>query len=150
MDKSEQDADIGKRISACRSQRGLSQATVARRAGIDPSYLSRIETGRVHPTVRMATRISTALRVPMEDLLGPSPPDQKHQPCPVTRSGRCLMDLLDTGVGAIPFDPEAYTPRQIKLLRRFTVVLQKSSPNLQRALEVLFSEILEDNRSRDN
>ncbi len=150
MDKKEQEADIGKRISACRSQRGLSQATVARRAGIDPSYLSRIETGRVHPTVRMATRISTALRVPMEDLLGQSPPDRKHQPCPVTRSGRCLMDLLDTGAGGPSLDPEAYTPRQIKLLRRFTTVLQKSSPNLQRALEVLFSEILDEDSSGGN
>lgn len=150
MNKSANELDLGKRISACRSQRGLSQATVARRAGIDPSYLSRIETGRVHPTVRMATRISTALRVPMEDLLGPSPPDRKHQPCPVTRSGRCLMDLLDTGTGDTLLDPEAYTPRQIKLLRRFTMVLQKSSPNLQRALEVLFSEILEDDGSPGN
>ena len=147
MNKKEQGADIGRRISACRSQRGLSQATVARRAGIDPSYLSRIETGRVHPTVRMATRISTALRVPIEDLVGPSPPDRKHQPCPVTRSGRCLMDLLDTGSGGTSFDPEAYTPRQVKLLRRFTAVLQKSNPNLQRALEVLFLEILPDDRA---
>lgn len=55
-------AELGKRITAIRHQRGLSQATVARRVGVDPSYLSRIENEKVHPTVGTAVRIAVALR----------------------------------------------------------------------------------------
>jgi len=134
---------IGKRITARRLQRGLSQGIVSRRAGIDPSYLSRIETGKVHPTVRTAGRIADALRVSLGELLGPLPPARKAQPCPVSSSGRCLMDLLDTGRAEdTPAKPESYTPRQLRLLRRFTRVLQEGSPAVLRAFEVFFAQTL--------
>lgn len=140
--RSTKTSDIGKRIAANRLQKGLSQATVSRRAGIDPSYLSRIETGKVHPTVRMAMRISSALRVSVQDLLGPSPPDQKDHPCPVTSGGQCLLDLIDTGPDSeSPDGRERYTPRQLRLIRKFTGLLQQGNPGLVKALEVLLAEL---------
>ena len=131
-------ADVGSRIAAWRSTRGLSQSTISRNAGIAPSYLSRIENGRVHPTVRTAMRIAAALGVTMNDLLGPSPPDRKNRPCPVSAGGLCFLELIDTGShskrGA---DPERYSPRQIRLLREFRRLVQYSSPNMLVALELL-------------
>ncbi len=135
-----EETHFGRRIAAARARRGHSQATVARRAGIDPSYLSRLETGRVQPTVRMALRIAGALRMPLEDLLGSTPPEKRGLPCPVSRSGRCLMDLLDTGTHP-EAGPEAFSQRQLRLLRQFAAVLQESDLSVQRALEVLLDQI---------
>src|SRR3990172_5265641 len=89
--------DVSKRIVATRHRLRLSQSAVSKRAGIHPSYLSRMERGKVHPTVRTAMRLAAALRVSLNDLVGPSPSTQKNQPCPVSSSGRCLMDLFDAG-----------------------------------------------------
>ena len=89
--------DVSKQIVAARKCHRVSQSAVAQRAGIHPSYLSRIEKGKVHPTVATAMRLATALRVSLNDLLGPSPSTEKDQPCPVSANGRCLMDLFDAG-----------------------------------------------------
>lgn len=145
MARKTKEVEVGTRIANGRLHRGLSQTTVARRSGIDPSYLSRIETGKVHPTVRTALRIATAMKMPLADLLGPSPPEIKEMPCPISSSGRCLMDLISTGMegDGHPGEVEHYTPRQLRLLRRFLTLLQRSNPALLRSLEVLFAEILQ-------
>lgn len=144
MQPNSKQPDIGQRIAASRLHRGLSQGVVSRRAGIDPSYLSRIETGKVHPTVRTAMRIAAALRTSIEDLVGPSPPDRKRQPCPVSASGRCILDLIDSrSDSARTADLEAFSPQQIRLLRHFRELLHCSSAKLLGALEVLLGEMLE-------
>lgn len=140
--------DIGKRISAWRRQRGFTQVVIARRARIAPSYLSRIEIGRVHPTVRTASRIATALRMSLDDLLGVAPTIKKGRPCPASVSGSCLMDLLDTGhESSRKANRERYTPRQLRLLRRFSKLLQQSDASMTRALEVLMAKILKEGKS---
>ncbi|MEE9218646.1 MAG: helix-turn-helix domain-containing protein [Acidobacteriota bacterium] len=144
MPQPSSDLDVGRRIMASRLQRGLSQGAVARRAGFDPSYLSRIETGRVHPTVRTAIRLASALGISLSDLLGPSPAERSDRPCPVSRSGHCLMDLIDTGTRARRgARPESFSPRQIRLLRRFTMLLERGQPDLLKAMEVLIGQILD-------
>jgi transcriptional regulator with XRE-family HTH domain len=142
MTKKSSEPEVGKRIATSRLHLGLSQTVVARRAGIDPSYLSRIETGKVHPTVGTAMRIAKAMRTSLVDLLGPSPPNQKEKPCPVSPSGRCLLDLIDRKAGSRR-GPETFSPRQIRLLRRFVRLVQQCSPSLLRALEVLVGEMLD-------
>jgi len=140
--------DLGKRIVASRVQRGLSQGIVARRAGVDPSYLSRIETGKVHPTVRTALKISNALRISLADLLGPTPPTIKDQPCPVSASGRCLLDLIDVGPETRRTSGESYSKRQLRLLRRFSLLLHKGNPKTLGAIEVLIKELVESSTPR--
>ena len=139
---------LGERINASRLQRKLSQVALARRAGIDPSYLSRIENGRVHPTVAMALRIASALRMSLDDLTGPSPPERKSRPCPVSPSGHCMMDLIDVNAELKGGDLTGFSPRQVRLVRRFTALVHRGSPNLLRALEVLVAEILEDRNNQ--
>ena len=135
--------DVGQRIAAGRHQRGLSQETVARRSRIDASYLSRIENGKVHPTVRTALRVATAIRMPLDELLGPSPPDRKGQPCPVSSRGTCLLDLIDVGSDAVRgASKEGYSPQQLRLLRRLTSLVERSNPKTLRAVEVLLSELV--------
>jgi transcriptional regulator with XRE-family HTH domain len=136
--------DLGLRVAAHRSQLGLSQTVIARRAGLAASYLSRIENGKIFPTVPTAQKIATALRVPLNELLGPTPPDKKKKGCPVTAKGVCLIDLIDPkwGFGSRG-RAERYSPRQIRLMRGFTALIRKAPPELLKSLEVVVSNLLE-------
>ena len=94
-----EESEVGDRIFSSRQRRGLSQGTVSRLAGIHPSYLSRIETGKVHPTVRTAVRIATALQISLDELLGPSPASSADKPCPISPNGRCFIELIEKATG---------------------------------------------------
>jgi transcriptional regulator with XRE-family HTH domain len=136
--------DLGQRLAATRSQSGLSQNAVAHRAGLAASYLSRIETGKIHPTVPTANKIAAALRVSLSELLGSRPPKLGNQSCPVSAHGTCMLDLIDPkwefrSKGR----EERYSPRQVRLLRRFTGLLREGSPELIRGLELLVGTLLE-------
>ncbi len=136
--------DLGQRIAAHRSQLGLTQTVIAKRAGLAASYLSRIENGKIFPTVPTAQKIATALRVPLSELLRPAPPQKKSKGCPVTAKGACLIDLIDPkwGFGS-EGRGERYTPRQIRLMRRFTALVREGSPDLLNSLEVVVGGLLD-------
>lgn len=142
MPRTAQERGIGQRIATWRSQRNLSQGVVAGRAGVHPSYLSRIENGKVHPTVRTALRIAEAMEVSLSDLVGPSPALQ-DRPCPLTTSGSCMVDLIDPSRELQSSqNGETYSPAQVRLLRRFLALLRQSDPPLLRALDVVLAEML--------
>lgn len=57
--------NLGKAISLCRTQRGLTQAELAARAGLSVSYLSLLEQNkRKDPSLSMIQKLAEALRVP--------------------------------------------------------------------------------------
>ena len=60
--------NIGQAIQLARSKRKLSQATLAKRAGISVSYLSLLERGRRDPPLSTIQRIAAALVMPVEIL----------------------------------------------------------------------------------
>lgn len=140
MPRKSKEESIGKRISTRRIARGFSQAMVARRAGIHPSYLSRIETGRVHPTLRTATRVAEAMRMSLQDLVGPAPPQITNRPCPVSNNGECLMDQVsaDGSDGRNP-KPERYSRRQIRLTRKFLTLIREAESPLLSAMDTLLN-----------
>ena len=136
--------DLGQRLAATRIQSGLSQNAVAHRAGLAASYLSRIETGKIQPTVPTANKIAAALRVSLGELLGPRPPNPAKQGCPVSATGTCLLDLLDPKWEFRQHGrEERYSPRQIRLLRRFTALVREDQPKLIKGLELLVGSLLE-------
>ena len=137
--------EMGRRIAAWRKLKGFSQVTVSRRTGIDSTYLSRIETGKIQPSVRMVLRIASGLRMSPSELLELSPAKRKQKPCPVSPSGHCLMDLLDMGSdAAVGRTEKKFTPRQLRLIRRFTGIVQEGDQSLVKALEVLLGNIGKD------
>jgi len=133
---------FGIRVAARRKERCLSQRQVAAVVGIDPSYLSRIERGRVQPTIGTAVRIATALRASLNDLAGPSPAETRDRPCPISNDGQCLMDLVDLTLEET-FEPgdRHYSPREIRLIRRFVRFMRTCSPSSMKAVEVLLAGI---------
>ena len=71
MEKSEILKIIGKRIKEMRESKGLSQVDlVGKMSGeIDPTNISRIESGRTNPTIFTLFRIADALEVKPSELL---------------------------------------------------------------------------------
>ena len=71
MEKTEILKIVGKRIKKLRESKGLSQVDlVGKMQGeIDPTNISRIESGRTNPTVYTLFRIAEALEVNPKELL---------------------------------------------------------------------------------
>ncbi len=136
--------DLGKLILAARLRRGLSQRVVARRSGLDPGYLSRIEHGKIRPSIEMGLRIAAALGVPLGELFDLPSSGKKMGPCPVSASGRCLIDLMDTGSEpGLGREMERYSARQLRLLRQFAAVLARGEPDVLKAFETLIKTVLD-------
>jgi transcriptional regulator with XRE-family HTH domain len=58
--------DIGRRLAACRAQRGLRVAELAREIGVTPSLISQIERGQSRPSVSTLFALAQALEVPVD------------------------------------------------------------------------------------
>ncbi|MFN3020140.1 helix-turn-helix domain-containing protein [Chryseobacterium sp. TY3] len=72
MDKAEILKLVGKRIKELRESKGISQIELVGRINgeIDPTNISRIESGRINPTVFTLFRIADALKISAKDLIG--------------------------------------------------------------------------------
>ena len=71
MEKSEILKKVGKRIKEVRESKGLSQVElVGKMQGeIDPTNISRIESGRTNPTIYTLYRLAEALEVKVIELI---------------------------------------------------------------------------------
>ncbi|MEJ8606741.1 helix-turn-helix transcriptional regulator [Riemerella anatipestifer] len=71
MEKTEILKKIGKKVKEMRESKGLSQVElVGKMQGeIDPTNISRIESGRTNPTIYTLYRISEALEIKISDLV---------------------------------------------------------------------------------
>jgi len=52
-----------------RLARGMSQESLAHRAGLHPTYVGLVERGLRNPTIQAGHRLARALRVPLSDML---------------------------------------------------------------------------------
>lgn len=60
---------IGKRIQTRRQEQGITQEKLAERAGISTVYLSKIENGRVYPTLETLSNICAELDTEISAIL---------------------------------------------------------------------------------
>jgi transcriptional regulator with XRE-family HTH domain len=56
---------VGERVRELRKAQGLSARALAERSGATPAYISRLESGKVSPTVATLTRVMDALGEPL-------------------------------------------------------------------------------------
>jgi transcriptional regulator with XRE-family HTH domain len=61
---------VGVRVREIRVGQGLSARELASRAGVSPAYLSRLENGRLSPTVSTLTRVMRAMGEPVSKAFG--------------------------------------------------------------------------------
>ena len=64
---------VGQNIPSWRSKRGLTQEELAHRADLHPTYLSGVETGSRNPTLRVLSRLATALNIDPVELFHANP-----------------------------------------------------------------------------
>jgi transcriptional regulator with XRE-family HTH domain len=137
-------AGVGRRLASARVLRGLSQGTLGRLAGVAPSYLSRIENGRIEPSFSMVQRIAAAMGLKLDDLMSP---DRRKgsgpNGCPISKSGLCMLDLVRSEAQpARSVAAEGYTVREIKLLQRLSTLMRIATPERLRAVEVVIEDLL--------
>jgi len=66
------DPSLGKRIAHYRKDRKLSQAGLGAIIGIYNRYISRIENGRIVPSILTLARLAVAFGVSIDELVGKS------------------------------------------------------------------------------
>jgi len=64
--------EIGARIRAARKALKMTQAEVAERVGIDPSFFGQVERGANIPSIKTLFAVAAAVRVDPADLLPPT------------------------------------------------------------------------------
>lgn len=77
---------VARNLRKLRVERGLSQDALAVDAGLDRSFVGRIERGLENPTVDTLDRFARALGVPTAELL--RVPEKGEGPPPTLRRGR--------------------------------------------------------------
>ena len=136
--------NVGKKILKLRLQAKLSQREISNLSGLAVSYLSRLENDRITPSIKTLRKISQALNVPLTALLDREPTAQAQgERCPVTPSGRCIMNQLFAGRGRKPkSQTESYSPQQLDLLRLCNMLLQTDNKEIFNALSVVMQSLL--------
>jgi transcriptional regulator with XRE-family HTH domain len=92
------EGEVGPRLRQLREQKGMSARQVADLAGLTPAYLSRLENGRLSPTVATLARLVAAMGETMATLFSEPPGPQETV---VRRGDRHLMrsrGVLDSQV----------------------------------------------------
>jgi transcriptional regulator with XRE-family HTH domain len=80
---------VGERVTALREHQALSQAELARRAGIAASHVNSIERGLRAPTINVLEKLATGLRVPITAFF-----DEEPRPAP-TRSEKVWFEVMN-------------------------------------------------------
>ena len=74
--------DFGRRVSAARAERGITQMDLAHKAGLHPTYIGQIENGRRNVALLNVYALAKALGVDPADLTS----DRKAKPSAYGRS----------------------------------------------------------------
>jgi DNA-binding XRE family transcriptional regulator len=141
---------VGVRIQQLRQEARLTQRTVAVQADLSVEYLSRVENGRVTPSLAALSKIAGSLGRELVDLFGQHAALEAPDSCPVSLSGRCILECGMVGRGRRPERSDRYSADQLHALHLCDQLLHSSDREivhvLQAALESL--RVLSQNRAR--
>lgn len=93
-------ADVGPRLKAVRTRRGLTLTQLAALTGISKSTLSRLEAGQRKPSLELLLPIAQAHQLPLDELVGaPELGDPRIRLRPRARNGRVVVPLTRDAAG---------------------------------------------------
>jgi transcriptional regulator with XRE-family HTH domain len=108
---------LAQRVTRERERRGWKKADLARKAGVDPSYVTRIELAQLkHPSIGKVRAISKALGLDLTSLTEPPPPADPDDDALLRKllekkagnkpNAEMIEQLIDQTAGRAPVDPE--------------------------------------------
>src|SRR5918998_5719059 len=119
--------DIGERLESIRRLRMWTQARLAKEAGVSPTTVSAIETGKIgRPHFGTIGRLARALRVAPEELLGSRESVEEQGPVPLslgwareTAEGEFERGLEGASLGSLDFLSRGLDAEQGRLQRLY-------------------------------
>lgn len=134
---------VGKRILRLRLEANRTQREISEDTGLAVSYLSRLENGRITPTIPTLSKIAKSLNVDVTAFFGQEAPLESGDRCPVSTSGRCVLDQLLVGRGRRPETHwEGYTPQQLELLRLCDYLIHSGDKEIMNSLTTVLEALL--------
>jgi len=134
---------IGNKINQLRTESHITQRELGEVTGLAVSYLSRVENDRLTPTLPTLTKIADALAIPLTVLFDEKATLEARDQCPVSLSGRCLLDHPFTGRGKrAKKGVETYSREQLKALRLCNFLLHTGDRELLRTLLMMLKGLL--------
>ena len=85
--------EFGRRLTALRQARGLTQVQLAQAIGSTQRIISRLETIAEHPTVPLLVELARALKISADELLGLKPPPKAEAPVQLPEERRLWKKL---------------------------------------------------------
>jgi transcriptional regulator with XRE-family HTH domain len=93
-------AEVGPRLKALRTRRGITLTALAAKTGISKSTLSRLETGQRKPSLELLLPLAEAHQVRLDELVGaPEVGDPRIRFKPLVRNGRMVFPLTQQSSG---------------------------------------------------
>ena len=113
-------AQLGERVRAARSRRGMSRKILSRASGVSERYLAQLEAGKGNISIALLRKVAEAMSVPLADLVregGERPVDltlllrklERLQPVELAEANRVLTEALGLGETAQRMDRIALT-----------------------------------------
>jgi len=134
---------VGRRIRELRLESRVNQRELGEVTGLAVSYLSRVENGRLTPTLPTLKKIAGALAVPLTVLFDAEATLEAKDQCPVSLSGRCLLDHPFVGRGRKSMEGvETYSREQLEALRLCNFLLHTGDKELVRTLSTILKGLL--------
>ena len=134
---------VGGRLRRLRVEAHRTQRSVAAGAGLAAEYLSRLENDRVTPTTRTLLKIAKSLDVPVTAFFEGAAPLEAGDVCPVSVSGRCILDHLHAGRGVVSTQrAERYSRDQLEAIRTCDFLIHSGSPEVQRTLVTMLRSLV--------
>lgn len=81
-------SQVGDRVRAARTTKGMSRRTLSETSGVSPRYLAQLEAGEGNISIALLLRVATALGLPIEALVARHilPPEALHIPAAFLRT----------------------------------------------------------------
>ncbi len=128
---------VGIKIRQIRLRSGKTQREVCQGTGLAVSYLSRLENGRINPSIQTLQRLARSLKVPISSFFDADPVLEQGDRCPVSLDGSCILDQIFVSVGRPLEGREAYTREQLELLRLCNYLLHSGNKKIRVTLRTL-------------
>ena len=133
---------VGRRIRQLRLKSKKTQRDISETTGLAVSYLSRLENGRITPSVRTLTKLAGSLGVSVTAFFDSERVLEQGDRCPVSLSGRCILEHAFVGRGRRPNTPEPYSQKQLEILRQCNYLLHKGDADLLMTLSTVMKSLL--------